>query len=106
MSVALSLLIVTACLNRAMRSHRSSARRRMGLERGREGKEIALQRGRVRSLVGGDKVGNCGLSLQRTQRVWNRLVVHRSKVEGGFELARFHVCDEGLAVCRAPLWIA
>ena len=68
--------------------------------------EFALQRGRIGSLMRCDEVGYRGLYLQCLQRSGHRLVVHRCEIKSSFELACFHVMDEGLAVGRALLRIA
>src|SRR6266571_9015263 len=86
-----------------MRAHGARLGKRLGFELRDELDEFPLQRRRICALVAGDKVGYRGLGLQRTQSLGDGLIVDGREVEGGVELAGFHVADKCLPVSCA--WI-
>src|ERR1035437_4817164 len=98
MSVSLSLLISTACLDIAMRAHGTRLGRRQGFEMGHEFNELALQGGRIHALVACDEIVGGTLRLKGTQCLGDGFVVDACEEEGSVELASLHVVNEGLAV--------
>src|SRR5580658_3604826 len=98
MSVSLSLLISAACLDAAVRTHGTRSGQGKSFEMSRKLNELALQDGRIYTLMRRDEIGNRGLRLERAQCLGDGLVVDGSKEESGVELATLHVINEGLPV--------